>query len=108
MKHTIKALMVLAIICCLFLDVAKTQYVKLDTLSDYYWNWVLWYISYSKTFLCTLMGSWGVFFLNDNGKLAENCLRTGRPGGRVTYSGYPLDKDKIYPIDPVDDSEMKL
>ena len=88
MKTSKKLILLLVTICCL-LGPASTAYVKLTNIDDYYWNWVLWYISYTKQIYCSFMGLWGVFMLNDNGIMMENCLITGRPGARVTYKGYP-------------------
>ena len=66
--------------------------VVVDTLDDYVWNWLLWYISYIKMLGCSFMALWGIFMLDDNGLMAERCFQTGRPGARVSYSGYPKIK----------------
>ena len=91
MKTSTK-LNILFVVVVGLLYMAEASKIKNDSLDDYVWNWFLWYISYLKMLVCSYMGLYGIFILDDNGLMAEKCFATGRPGARVTFSGYPVHR----------------
>ena len=70
-------------------QIGEAAPVKVETVNDYIFNWMLWIITFTKINFCTQAGAWGIIWYNDNGEMIERCFRTGLIGGRATYSGYP-------------------
>ena len=57
------------------------------TMTDYMFNWILWWISSNKMIQCNVIGLWGLFWYNDNGEMAERCFMTGIQGSRASFMG---------------------
>jgi len=84
----------LIVLILLVINETRAAEVNNATLQDYEWNWFLWYISVSKLIKCNSLGLWGLFWLDDNGLLAEKCFQSGVIGGRASFSGYPQKPKK--------------
>ena len=41
----------------------------LEGLTNYWWNWMLWFRSYENIATCFALSGYGLFFDNDNGYL---------------------------------------
>lgn len=55
------------------------------------WNLILFHFQYTKLIGCTIAGTFGLFWFNDEGEMIEHCLLSGQVGARAEFLGE--DKD---------------
>ena len=49
------------------------------------WNLILYALSMFKYLGCMSVGTWGLFWYNDGGEMAEACLNSGYVGATAKY-----------------------
>ena len=49
------------------------------------WNFILSQFSLGKLIGCTAVGSWGLFWFDDDGVMIEKCLNTGAVGAKAEF-----------------------
>ena len=54
-------------------------------LQPFIWNFILSNISMGKLVQCNYIGLWGLFWLDDEGEMAEKCFKTGIVGAKANY-----------------------
>jgi len=76
------------IILCILPGSVSAGEVTNNTFFDYLFNWVLFSASATKLIACNYVGLFGLVIWNDNGTMAERCMKTGFVGARANFQGY--------------------